>query len=68
MECFAIGRHYSLSFLVSVTILACTDDLMERSQMVKQWILIAKDLLRIHGNLLSFAAIMHGLVVHPVSL
>ena len=51
---------------MSVTILACTDDLMERSIMVRHWILIARELLRSHGNLFSFAAIMHGLLVEPV--
>ncbi|XP_067948561.1 SH2 domain-containing protein 3C-like [Watersipora subatra] len=62
----AIERHCCMSFIVSVTILACTDDLMERSQMVKHWILIARELLRSHGNMFSFAAIMHGLLAFPV--
>lgn len=62
-----IFRHCSLSFVVSVTVLACTDDLLERSQMLKQWIMIAKELLRTQGNLFSFGAIMHGLCSSSVS-
>jgi len=62
------NRNYSMMFTVAVTILACTDDLVERSQMLKQWILIASELLRNHGNLFSFMAIVDGLLQPSVSL
>ena len=60
-----VSRFHCLKLFVATTLLMCTK-LVERSQLLHKWIVVASHLKGIMGNLFSFAAVVDGLLLEQV--